>query len=92
MEIRAYGNLSSDTGPKDCHAIYRQPRPAHVWTAKNLPEVVRVAQKIRMKNRSANGTVCATVTEMEPGAPARRSARHVVKGVVNAAMSDVLKQ
>jgi hypothetical protein len=55
-------------------------------------EVVRVAQKIGMKNRSANGTVWATVTEMEPGATARRSARHVVKGVVNVAMSDVLKK
>jgi hypothetical protein len=55
-------------------------------------EVVRVAQKIGMKNRSASGTVCVTVTEMEPGAPVRRSARHVIKGVVNVAMSDVLKQ
>jgi hypothetical protein len=54
--------------------------------------VVRVAQKIGMKNRRANGPVCSTVIDVEPGAPALRSARHVVKGVVNVAMSDVLKQ
>jgi hypothetical protein len=55
-------------------------------------EVVRVAQKIGMKNRSANRNVCATVDEVELGAPALRSARYVVKGVVRVAMSDILKQ
>jgi hypothetical protein len=54
--------------------------------------VARVAQKIGMKNRSANGPVCATVTEVELGAPALRSARYVVKEVVRVVMSDVLKQ
>src|SRR5262249_53355533 len=56
-----------------------QPRPTHARIAKNLPEVVRVAQKIGL-------------IQVELGATALRSAKYVVKGVVRAAMSDVLKQ